>query len=99
MWILFTRGPKPDARDWAGRRCFAVLDALVWPAVLMALVIRSPYPTGIFGPALLAMTTIAAVRQLHIALWRNDRYWFTLRSLGMPVAVLLAVGGVLKVLA
>jgi hypothetical protein len=99
MWILFARSPKPDVRYWAGRRCFAALDALVWPAVFLALVIRAPYPTGIFGQVLLALAAIAALRRLHIALWRNEQYWFTLRGWGMPVVVLLAVGGVLKVFA
>jgi hypothetical protein len=98
MWILFARSPKPDARYWAGRRCFAALDALAWPAVLMALVIRAPYPTGIFGQVLLTLVAIAALRTLHIALWRNERYWFAVRRWAMPVAILFVVAEVLKVL-
>ena len=99
MWILFARSPKPDARYWVGRRCFAALDALVWPAVLIALVIQAPYPTGIFGEMLVALAAIAALRRLHLALLRNERYWFSLRRWGIPILVLLAVGEVLKVLA
>jgi hypothetical protein len=82
MWILFARRPKPDARYWAGRRWFATLDALVWPAVLIALVVQAPYPTGMFGQVLVALAAIEAVRRRHLALWRNERYWFGLRALG-----------------
>jgi hypothetical protein len=53
---------------------------------------------GIFGQVLVALAVVAALRRLHIALWRNERYWFTFRNLGIPVAVLLAAGEVQKVL-
>ena len=99
MWILLARSTSPDARYWAGRRCFAALDALVWPAALIALVIQAPYTNGIFGQVLVGLAAIAALRRLNIALWRNERYWFTLRRWGTPVMSLLAIGGVLKVLA
>jgi hypothetical protein len=99
MWILFARSPKPDAPHWAGRRCLAALDGLVWPALLISLVIHAPYPMGVFGQVLIALAAIAALRRLRLALLRNERYWFTLRRWGMPLAVLLAVGEVLKVMA
>jgi hypothetical protein len=65
----------------------------------MALVTRAPYSMGIFGQVLVALAAVAALRRMFLALWCNERYWFTLRRWGMPVAILLPVGEALKVLA
>ncbi len=38
MWMLFARAPPPDAPYWPGRRWWAALDALAWPAGWIAAV-------------------------------------------------------------
>ena len=97
MWLLLARTPLPDVPYWPGRRLLAAIDALVWPAVWIALVLQLPTPAGIVGPMVIALATLSALGRLHRALWVNHRYHFTTWRCGRMVAGLLLIGLVLKV--
>lgn len=95
MWVLFAREPPPDAPYWRGRRSLAALDASVWPALWICVVIHLP-AAGIFGPMACAIALFAAVRRLRVALWCNHRYRFTTWRWIRVLASLLLLGGSLK---
>lgn len=97
MWILFARAPRPDAEYWPGRRSLALLDAVVWPALLLWMINAAPIGGVVRAIAVIA-TIIIALRHAHRALFQNERYRFTTSRLGVIVAVILAVGLMAKVL-
>ncbi len=99
MWLLYARAPVPDAQDWPGRRFLAMLDAVAWPALIGILVSGSSTQTGAVGSLTLALCALFGMRRCVRALWRNERYQFTTWRCGLPLAVLLAVGAALKLMA
>jgi len=96
MWVLYARAPAPDAPYWPGRHWLALLDAVMWPALLVLIVIRLPLDAGVVGPVALALCALIAVRRCIRALLHNERYRFTTWRLGVPLVALLALGAVLK---
>lgn len=98
MWMLFMRAPRPDAPDWLGRRWFAAVDALIWPALGASLLARVPGHGGVVVPLLTAVFVLVGVRRVFTALFDNRRYHFTTLRWGRPVAWLIALGAVLKLL-
>ena len=58
-----------------------------------------PGETGIMLPVASALLALATLTRLRTALWLNQRYRFTTWKLGQVAVVLLAVGGMLKLLA
>jgi len=98
MWILFVRAPRCAAPYWPGRRGLAVLDALVWPSLWLAAIANAPLSTGIVGRAAVALAVALALRRVYRALWNNDHYWFTTWRWGAPVAALLLVGAMMKLM-
>jgi len=99
MWVLYARSPTPDVPHWQGRRLLALLDALLWPGLIAALVVDATVDTGVVGPVVMAMCALFAVRRCARALWHNERYRFTTWRLGVPLVALMAVGAVLKLAA
>lgn len=99
MWLLYARAPVPDAQLWPGRRLLALLDAVVWPGLIAAMVGSLSMQTGIVGSLTLALCVLFGVRRCVRALWRNERYQFTTWRCGLPLAVLLAIGAALKLMA
>jgi hypothetical protein len=99
MWLLYARAPLPDAPYWPGRRPLALLDALGWPGLIAAMVGSLSMQTGIVGSLTLALCVLFGVRRGVRALWHNERYQFTTWRCGLPLAVLLAVGAALKLMA
>ena len=96
MWLLYARTPVPDAPHWPGRRLLAVIDALVWPGLIAAMISSSSLQTGVVGSMTLALCMVYGVRRCMRALWHNERYQFTGWRWGLPLAALLAVGAALK---
>jgi hypothetical protein len=96
MWMLYTRAPTPNAAYWPGRKWLALIDALAWPSLVIVMVAKSALDTGVVGPVSIALCGVFAVRRCVRALWRNERYRFTTWTLGAPLAMLLAIGTVLK---
>ena len=96
MWLLYARAPVPDAPHWPGRRLLAVVDALVWPGLIAAMVSSSSLQTGVVGSMTLALCTVCSVRRCMRALWHNERYQFTTWRCGVPLAMLIALGAALK---
>lgn len=99
MWMLYARAPTPHASYWPGRKWLALLDAIAWLGLVATLVARAPLDTGIVGPMVLALCCLLGVRRCVWALWRNEQYHFTTWRLGVPLAMLLALGVMLKVVA
>lgn len=96
MWILLTRAPAPDAVAWPGRRTLAVLDAVAWPAVWIAILEQSGFLHGIVGAALVAWGAVVAWGRIRAALWVNHRYRFTTWRWGRVVGVLMFLAIALK---
>lgn len=96
MWMIFARAPRPDARHWPGRRVFALIDAVIWPAALALGVQQLPVLTGMLGQVLLAACLLAAVRRAWRAAWINHQYRFTTVGVVGPIAFLLAFAALLK---
>ena len=99
MWIFMARPARPDASQWAGRRVLAVLDALAWPALWLALIASAPFDMGAVGWIAVAGLGLAALGRTRRAIWRNERYWFTTSRWGLPIAALIAVGIATKLIA
>ena len=83
MWVLISRAPREDAAYWPGRRLLAMLDAVAWPMLWAVAVIKAPFST-------------VAARRTHRAVFRNERYWFTIWRWGLALAGLAAVGAATK---
>lgn len=96
MWMLIARAPAPDMPYWPGRRFVALLDALVWPMLVAAVVINLPHAPGLVGPVALAVSAFFGARRAAVALWNNSRYRFTTIRVGAPLAALLVLGAMLK---
>lgn len=96
MWMLFMRAPRPDAPDWLGRRWFAAVDALIWPALGAWLLARVPGHGGVVVPLLTAVFVLVGARRVFTALFENRRYHFTTLRWGRPLLWLLALGFVMK---
>ncbi|MEO6744510.1 MAG: hypothetical protein ABIN08_08530 [Caldimonas sp.] len=92
MLMFMTFAPRPDAVTWPGRRLFAVLDALAWPALYAVLAARLPGLTGIVLGMILALCVLSALARVRRAVWRNERYRFTTSRWGKVLAVLLWIG-------
>ena len=99
MWLLYARAPIPDAPYWPGRRFLAMLDAVVWPALIATLVSSSSMQSGVVGSLTLALCALFGMRRCVRALWRNERYQFTSWRFGPLLAALLAVSAALKLMA
>lgn len=96
MWLLVAREPRPDAPDWPGRRVFAAVDAVMWPAMWVLLIQHAPQPVGLFGPFVTAMVVLLGLGRLHCALCLNHRYWFTTWRWGKVLAAIFLIGAILK---
>lgn len=99
MWLLVAREPKQDAPQWMGRRGFAALDAVVWPALALLLINMAPKPLGIFGPVAFAAMLVVSLVRLRRAICRNHRYWFTTSRWGGVALGLMLVGTAIKAVA
>jgi hypothetical protein len=96
MWLVLSRAPLPDAPYWPGRRTLAVIDAVAWPAVWIAIASLIPPPTGVLGLVVIAVALMAGVARAHRAARQNHRYRFTTWRWGRWVLALLVIGLVLK---
>jgi hypothetical protein len=97
MWLVLTRAPLPDAPYWPGRRLLALGDAIAWPAGWIALATHLPQPIGIVGPMVTALAVLCAIGRAHRAVCQNHRYHFATWRSARTLAVLLLLGGALKV--
>lgn len=96
MRLVITRAPRQDAAYWPGRRWLALLDALAWPALWAIAVIEAPFSTGLVGAVALSFLGVIAARRSHRAIFRNERYCFTIWRWGLALAGLVAVGAATK---
>ena len=99
MWIAIARTSPPNAAYWPGRRMLAVLDAIVWPALWFVAFLTLPAKTGVIGPVIQALSILFALWRAYLAVFWNERYRFTTLRCGMPIASLVALGAMIKILA
>lgn len=98
MWIYLVRPQRPDASQWAGRRSLAVVDAIAWPALWIALIATAPFAAGVTGWVSAGLIGLVAIRRLHRAIWRNERYWFTTWRWGAPLSGMVLAALAIKLL-
>ena len=96
MFLLYAKAPLPDSPYWSGRRWFAALDAVIWPAFWMLGATQIPVATGIVGPFVQIAAVLLASSRIRVALWRNERYRFTTWRWGRLFLLLWAIGWMLK---
>lgn len=99
MLLVVARKPPPPVTVWTGRRWFAAIDALLWPAILIAGVWIAPFASGAVGLVLVAAALWFAAKRLLGALFANEHYRFTTWRWGRFTACLLMVGALLKIAA
>jgi hypothetical protein len=75
------------------------VDALAWPGALAIGLRAAPLDGGIVQSVLLGLCALMAIRRCARAIWRNERYRFTTWQLGRPLALLAALGALLKLAA
>ena len=96
MWVLISRAPREDAAYWPGRRLLALFDAVAWPMLLAAAIIKAPISTGLVGAVAVSFLAAIAARRSHRAIFRNERYWFAAWRWGLVLVGLAAVGAATK---
>ena len=96
MWVLFTRGPPPDAPYWPGRRWLAAIDAVAWPGAAWYGLSHVVGSGGIAVALPMALLVVSAVRRLHSALFVNHQYHFTTWRWGRVVVWMWAVAILMK---
>lgn len=96
MFMLFLRGPLPDATYWPGRRLLAVVDAVGWPALALLALGFAPASAAPFKLTTGAGLLVAAAVRVKRALVSNHRYHFTTTRLLVATAWLLVIGFALK---
>ena len=96
MFLVVARAPPPDVPYWPGRRWFAAIDALAWPASWVMVIAKVPAPVGLFGAVAITWAVFTALSRLQRALWSNHRYRFTTWRWGRLGLALIVFGGVMK---
>ena len=96
MWLIFTRTPRADAVQWPGRRWFAAVDAVAWPAMCIAVVTYVPGRLGAVGLVVCAWAAWSGATRLRRAVFVNHRYRFTTWRCGWGAMGLLTFGALLK---
>ena len=97
MWIVFRCVAHPDAKHWRGRRVFALLDAVVWPTLLLAALASVHADTGVVGWVTTWILLAALVRRAQRAWFRNERHQSTTRRYGIPLAALVLLATLIRV--
>jgi len=96
MWLILTRAPHPDATYWPGRRWFAAVDAVAWPAMGVMFLSEASVHAGAVGMVVTACAIGAGALRLHRAIAMNHRYRFTTWRWGKVLGGLLLSGWLLK---
>lgn len=96
MFMLFLRGPLPDATYWPGRRLLAAADAVGWPVLALLALSFTPASAALFKMTIGAGLVVTAVVRVKRALVCNHRYHFTTTRLLVAAAWLLVIGFALK---
>lgn len=97
MWMVFSRAPRPNVPVWPGRRALAMLDALLWPALAVALIAHLGPSAGVAGQVATSGLVVVAVRRLFTAAAANERYRFATARLATALLWSLMFAGVLMV--
>lgn len=74
------------------------MDAIAWPALWIVLIATAPAATGVTGWVSAGLIALVAIRRLHQAISRNERYWFTTWRWGAPIVLMMLAGLATKLL-
>ncbi|ACB33153.1 hypothetical protein Lcho_0881 [Leptothrix cholodnii SP-6] len=91
MWLLISRRVRSEMPYWPGRRLLAAIDALVWPAVWLVVLMRVEVPMGVTRSVFMAVLAMCAVSRLWRATFDNSDYTFTTWRWGKVLGGLLLV--------
>jgi len=97
MLFFIHSPPRPNFPVWPGRRLLASLDALVWPAAWIGFVMTAGPRAGVVGALAVALAVLLAIGRLRTAIFLNHRYAMSTWRWARPVAALLMIGVVIKV--
>ena len=92
MWMIVAHSLHPDAVVWRGRSQLAVLDALLWPLLVVWAAVTLLSASGVMLAVVLPVGVLSAARRLRCAIWLNHRYRFTTWWVLRLCTVLWAVG-------
>lgn len=96
MWMLYMRAPSQDVAYWPGRRALAVLDAILWPALVAVFAANLSVETGLVGRFVIAACVLAGIRRCWQAMLHNEQYRFTTWRWATLLVVMLAMGALLR---
>ncbi len=95
LWF-HRREARPDAEHWPGRRGWAVIDAVLWPALGIAIVLRWLSSGRLVGAVVVAICLLAAMRRVCRAVRANHRYHFTTSRWGRVLLAWALFGWLLR---
>jgi hypothetical protein len=95
--ILHRRQPHADMQYWPGRRMFAALDAIGWPAAVAFGMTLIPASLGVVGTVAFAFCALGGAMRFSRAVLANHRYRFTSLCVARVALALLVVGAVASV--
>jgi hypothetical protein len=98
--IIFVprREPYPNMPHWPGRRFFAALDAVGWPAAVAYGVTHIPLPVGVVGAVVLALCALSGALRFSRAVLASHRYRFTTSWVARAVLVLTSLGVMVRLI-
>jgi hypothetical protein len=97
MWLLFTRPHRPDFPVWPGRHVLALLDAVLWPALIGGYAFgAAQIVPGIVTQVVFSACVVAALVRAERAVFENQHYRFTTWRWARNALIVLAFGAGLK---
>ena len=96
MRLIVMREPLQPVDVWSGRTTLALIDAIGWPMVGIALVRQMPAQGMITGQVFMAVLVLMAISRARRAWFQNEYYRFTTWRWGKPALVLMAMGGLMR---
>jgi hypothetical protein len=96
MRLIVIREPEEPAADWTGRTTLALIDAVGWPLVGIALLRQLPEQGKLTGQVFMAVLVLMALGRARRAWFENEYYRFTTWRWGKPVLVLMAMGWLIR---
>lgn len=96
MRLIVIREPEQPVQVWTGRTTLAIIDAIVWPMVGIALLSQLPAQGRLTGQFFMAVLVLMAIGRVRRAWFDNEYYRFTTWRWGKPAFVLMAMGWLMR---
>lgn len=98
MRLIVMREPRQPVDVWIGRTTLALIDAIAWPMIGVALIRQLPAQGMLTGHVFMAVFVLMAAGRARRAWFENEYYRFTTWRWGKPALVLMAIGWLLRLL-